>query len=53
MVTAITLLLVCVLQQALMGNAMKKLEDALTEIEETAQLQGGWVFILTDEPGGD
>jgi hypothetical protein len=44
-VAAIVLLLFCILQQALMGNAMAKLEARLTEIYETAQQQGGWIFI--------
>ena len=44
-VLSIVLALGLILQMALMGNAMKKLEDRLTEIYETAQQQGGWIFI--------
>lgn len=43
-VASITLLLVCILQQALMGNAMNMLIDRITEIEEVAGQQGGWVY---------
>ena len=48
-VLSVTLLLVCILQQALMGNAMKKLENKITEIEAMAQQNYGWVYIELEE----
>jgi hypothetical protein len=44
-VLSVTLLLMCILQQALMGSAMKKLESKITEIEAMAQQNYGWVYI--------
>jgi hypothetical protein len=48
-VAAIVLALAVVLQQAILGNALLKLEAVITEIEQMAEQQGdeqgGWVFI--------
>ena len=48
-VAAIVLTLGLVLQQAILGNAVRKLEAVITEIEQLAAQQGdeqgGWVFI--------
>ena len=48
-VLSITLLLMCVLQQAMMGNAINRLKDKISEIEEMAQQNYGWVYIELEE----
>ena len=57
-VCCVVLALACVLQQAILGNALSKLEAVITDIELLAEQQGnengGWVFIeLTNESGGE
>lgn len=48
-VSAIVLAMAVVLQQAILGNALLRLEAVITEIEQMAEQQGdekgGWVFI--------
>lgn len=48
-VAAIVLAMAVVLQQAILGNALLRLEAVITEIEQMAEQQGdekgGWVFI--------
>ena len=44
-VTTMVLALAFILQQATMGNALRKLEDKISEIEEIAGQNFGWVYI--------
>jgi hypothetical protein len=48
-VATLVLAMAVVLQQAVLGNALLKLEAVITEIEQLAEQQGddkgGWVFI--------
>lgn len=52
-VAAIVLLLFAIMQQAVMGNALARLEAVLEEIYQQAEEGGGWVLIEFREPGGD
>ena len=44
MVLSLVLGLGLVLQQAILGNCINILTDNLSEIEEVAEQQGGWVY---------
>jgi len=44
MICTIVLGLGIILQQAILGYAIRMLMDNMTEIEEVAEQQGGWVY---------